>query len=84
VHDAVPHLPPTELGFRHHSSVYLIAFHATDILGKLDLKVAHSSDNYQAVISCARRSSVGGCNNKRLQVAERLTICSELPALEDH
>ncbi|MEW8236715.1 MAG: lipase family protein [Candidatus Thiodiazotropha taylori] len=84
VHDAVPHLPPTELGFRHHSSVYLIAFHTTDILGKLDLKVAHSSDNYQAVISCARRSGVGGCNNKRLQVAARLTICSELPALEDH
>ncbi|MCG7904680.1 MAG: lipase family protein [Candidatus Thiodiazotropha weberae] len=83
VHDAVPHLPPTELGFRHHPSAYLVAFHATDILGKMDLKVAHSSDNYQAVISCASSSGVGSCSNKQLQVAEDLTISSEIPALDD-
>ncbi|MCG7931282.1 MAG: lipase family protein [Candidatus Thiodiazotropha weberae] len=84
VHDAVPHLPPSKLGFRHHPSAYLVAFHATDILGKMDLKVAHSSDNYQAVIRCASSSGIGICNNKQLQVAENLTICSELPELEDH
>ncbi|MCG8487105.1 MAG: lipase family protein [Chromatiales bacterium] len=84
VHDAVPHLPPTELGFKHPPSVYLVAFYATDVLGKMDLEVAHSSDNYQAVIRCASNSGVGGCRNKRLQVTENLSICSELPEPEDH
>jgi hypothetical protein len=79
VHDAVPHLPPTKLGFRHYPSAYLVAFHARDLFGELDLKVAHSSDNYQAVIECASKSGVGCCRNKKLKVADNLSICSEVP-----
>jgi hypothetical protein len=84
VHDAVPHLPPTKLGFRHHPSAYLVAFHARDMFGELDLKVAHSSDNYQLVIQCASNSGVGCCSNKKLQAAEDLSICSEVPEVEGH
>ncbi|MEJ2622710.1 MAG: lipase family protein [Candidatus Thiodiazotropha sp.] len=84
VHDAVPRLPPSKLGFRHHPSAYLVAFHARDIFGELDLKAAHSSQNYQAVIHCAQKSGEGCCNNHKLQVDEDLAICSEVPQVGEH
>ncbi|MES9859517.1 MAG: lipase family protein [Candidatus Thiodiazotropha sp. LLP2] len=82
-HDAVPHLPPAELGFKHYPSAYLIAFHATDMLGRADLKAAHSCVNYKAVIACAINSSDGICCDKRLQVGENGSIRSERPKLKD-
>ncbi|MES9978796.1 MAG: lipase family protein, partial [Candidatus Thiodiazotropha sp. 6PLUC5] len=73
-HDAVPNMPPEELGFKHYPAGYLIAFHANDMLGKLDLKAAHSSVNYKAVIACAVNSGDGICCDKQLPVGENVTI----------
>ncbi len=79
-HDAVPHLPPAELGFEHTPSVYLIAFYSTDILGKKDFMASHSSINYQAVITCAGENGEGVCSAKRLVVPQgKAPICSEHP-----
>jgi hypothetical protein len=80
-YDAVPHLPPEELGFKHTSSVYLIAFHSTDLLGKKDLMESHSSLNYKAVIACAGKSEEGICAANHLQVGGEKSISSELPSL---
>ncbi|MCU7930044.1 MAG: lipase family protein [Candidatus Thiodiazotropha sp. (ex Codakia rugifera)] len=81
MYDAVPHLPPTELGFEHMPSVYLIAFYGTDMLGKTDLKVSHSSNNYKAVLKCAGESSEGVCSAKYLLVDGKESICSERPSV---
>ena len=79
-HDAVPHLPPTKLGFAHTPSVYLIAFYSTDMLGKKDFMASHSSMNYQAVITCAGGNGEGVCSAKRLMVSKgKAPICSEHP-----
>ncbi|MCU7846413.1 MAG: lipase family protein [Candidatus Thiodiazotropha sp. (ex Lucinoma kastoroae)] len=81
-YDAVPHLPPTELGFEHMPSVYLIAFYSTDMLGKIDLKASHSSINYKAVIKCAGESDEGVCSAKRLLVEGKEPISSERPDVQ--
>ncbi|MEW8028179.1 MAG: lipase family protein [Candidatus Thiodiazotropha sp.] len=82
-HDAVPHLPPGELGFKHTPSVYLIAFYSTDTLGKIDLKASHSSINYKAVIACAGENGAGVCTNKHLSVDGKKSICSERPDIQN-
>lgn len=82
-YDAVPHLPPTELGFEHTPSVYLIAFHSTDMLGKIDLMASHSSLNYKAVIKCAGKNDKGVCTTKHLPVPDgKAPICSERPDVQ--
>ncbi len=68
-YDAVPHLPPAELGFQHTPCVYLVAFYSTNLLGKIDLLANHSSINYQAVIACAGNNGTGVCSTKHLQVS---------------
>ncbi|MEW8525655.1 MAG: lipase family protein [Candidatus Thiodiazotropha endolucinida] len=78
-YDAVPRLPPEELGFEHTPSVYMIAFHSTDMFGKIDLMASHSSINYRAVIACASESEAGICTTKDLLVDGKQLICSEKP-----
>lgn len=80
VYDAVPHLPPAELGYQHTSKVFLVAFYSTDLLGKIDLSANHSSLNYRAVISCAGSSGTGVCAGKRLSVTKgKAPIRSQRP-----
>ncbi|MCP4410484.1 MAG: lipase family protein [Gammaproteobacteria bacterium] len=82
-YDAVPRVPTTELGFEHTTSVYLIAFHSTGKLGKLDFKASHSSINYQTVIRCAAKNDEGVCNTKRLLGADgENSIRSERPDVQ--
>lgn len=79
-YDAVPRVPPVELGFEHTSSAYLIAFYGADVLGKLDLKTCHSSDNYRAVLKCAADCDDGVCTAGDLRVADGAApIRSERP-----
>jgi len=68
MYDAVPHVPPVELGFEHTSSVYLIAFYSVGMLGRMDLLASHSSINYEAVIKCAAENEEGVCSASRLVV----------------
>ncbi|MCU7843244.1 MAG: lipase family protein [Candidatus Thiodiazotropha sp. (ex Monitilora ramsayi)] len=82
IYDAVPHLPPAELGFEHMPSVYLIAFHSTGMLGKEDLKASHSSLNYKAVINCAAENDEGICLAGCLLVEGKASICSERPDVQ--
>jgi len=80
IHDAVPHLPPEELGFRHTPAVYRIAFRSNDLLGKRDVLASHSSINYRAVLQCALQSPGGICSEPHLSIAEGIApICSEPP-----
>ncbi|MET0071614.1 MAG: lipase family protein [Candidatus Thiodiazotropha sp.] len=81
-YDAVPRLPPAELGFEHIPSVYMVAFYSNDMFGKIDLTACHSSINYRAVISCAGASQAGVCIAKRLPVDGNGSICSERPDIE--
>ena len=79
-HDAVPHLPPTKLGFEHVPTVYMIAFYSTDTLGKLDVMASHSSINYRAVIVAAGESEQGVCVTECLLVPQgKAPICSDWP-----
>lgn len=79
-YDAVPHLPPAELGFEHTPAAYIIAFYSEDLLGKVDLKASHSCTHYQAALICASESDDGVCVRKELKPLDgTYTICSLRP-----
>jgi len=81
-YDAVPHLPPAELGFEHTTTAYLIAFYSEDIFGKADIKASHSCTHYQAAIICASDSDDGVCISKELKPSDgSYAICSQRPEL---
>jgi len=68
--DAVPDLPPKDLGYEHVSDVTLIEFHKHETL-PFDLAFVvhhHAAANYQAVLQCAATSPGGVCVNAKLPV----------------
>lgn len=80
MYDAVPDVPPTELGFAHVPFAYVIAFYRDNWYGKLDLADCHSILNYGAVVECGAASTNGVCVAHRMHVpGQGYTIRSERP-----
>ncbi len=60
-YDKVPCVPLQDMGYKHTSYAFLVAFYKGLWLGEANLLSCHSALNYQAVLKCAAENGEGVC-----------------------